>query len=278
MLFTVCLCGQLLAEPVNLDTFYGSLKDGLSVEDLQSLGSLSEDQKSLASFAIKHYNGAESARYIACCSNLKNSGTALEMWSTDNEGKYPQTLEPLTPSYLLVALSCPTTDSLVYQYELKDGVYYLQCPGDHSDSGVEVAPSYNGEVGLVANAPAENSWRLHSYRVEPRVDQYSTSDRVRETWRSGEDTRYARTQIESEESGIGRVCAINDDAIGLVWGPKILNLMDAYYRKNSLVDELTLMNEYRKLSPAAFGLLLHSYLTDQKWADSRERLKAALAE
>ena len=38
--------------------------------------------------------------YTRCQSNLKNLGTALEMYSTDNEGLYPESLSQLTPRYL----------------------------------------------------------------------------------------------------------------------------------------------------------------------------------
>ena len=37
---------------------------------------------------------------IACKSNLKNIATALEMYSTDHEGEFPDSLEELTPNYL----------------------------------------------------------------------------------------------------------------------------------------------------------------------------------
>lgn len=41
-----------------------------------------------------------------CKSNLKNLSTALEMYSTDHGGAYPQSLEELTPQYLETVPRC----------------------------------------------------------------------------------------------------------------------------------------------------------------------------
>lgn len=37
---------------------------------------------------------------VACHANLKNLGTALEMYATDFSGQYPMTLQQLAPEYL----------------------------------------------------------------------------------------------------------------------------------------------------------------------------------
>ncbi|MGE0490078.1 MAG: hypothetical protein AB7S38_12800 [Vulcanimicrobiota bacterium] len=37
---------------------------------------------------------------VVCRSNLKNIGTALELWATDHEGERPASLQELTPNYL----------------------------------------------------------------------------------------------------------------------------------------------------------------------------------
>ena len=65
--------------------------------------------------------------HFACESNLKNIATALEMYATDNEGKYPPSLR------LLV-------ENSDYQYIKKIPV----CPSSHSSYGYEVSQdSYN---------------------------------------------------------------------------------------------------------------------------------------
>ncbi len=38
--------------------------------------------------------------YTKCQSNMKNIGTALELYASDNEGKYPPALQNLIPGYL----------------------------------------------------------------------------------------------------------------------------------------------------------------------------------
>lgn len=50
----------------------------------------------------------------ACKSNLKNIGTALEMYSTDWGGKYPATLEVLSPNYLKIIPECPRAGKDTY--------------------------------------------------------------------------------------------------------------------------------------------------------------------
>jgi hypothetical protein len=49
------------------------------------------------------------SRYMACRSNLKNLGVALEMYSVDRGGKYPTTLGQLTPNYLKTVPRCPSS-------------------------------------------------------------------------------------------------------------------------------------------------------------------------
>lgn len=97
----------------------------------------------------------------ACKSNLKNLGTAMEMYSTDWSGKYPEDLAMLTPNYLKTIPDCPAAGSATYT--LQTGVeapkntggfidyYILQCEGNfHSAVGVPPNfPQYNGIEGLL---------------------------------------------------------------------------------------------------------------------------------
>jgi len=51
----------------------------------------------------------------ACKSNCKNLATALEMYSTDNKGLYPITLDPLiTGNYLRLIPTCPAAGRDTY--------------------------------------------------------------------------------------------------------------------------------------------------------------------
>ncbi len=98
---------------------------------------------------------AFSDKYSECCSNLKNIGTALEMYSTDYAGKYPAKLQQLVPNYLRLIPTCPAagkdTYSASYQVS-KDGKNYsFYCKGHYhkSEGAPENDPSYNSQTGLV---------------------------------------------------------------------------------------------------------------------------------
>lgn len=72
-----------------------------------------------------------------CKSNLKNFGTAMEMYSTDWSGKYPTKLAMLTPNYLKTIPECPVTGTASYRLVTGPGVGYnkgeLQSDGTRSD-------------------------------------------------------------------------------------------------------------------------------------------------
>lgn len=53
-------------------------------------------------------------RLTACKSNLKNIGTALEMYASDNGGRYPTTSRLLTPNYLKTIPTCSSVGSQTY--------------------------------------------------------------------------------------------------------------------------------------------------------------------
>ena len=90
----------------------------------------------------------------ACMSNMRNIGTALEMYSTDNEGHYPASLTQLTPDYLRIIPTCPAAEKQTYvdsyQVSQNPDAYSFYCKGDnHSIVGVpENYPSYNSTEGL----------------------------------------------------------------------------------------------------------------------------------
>ncbi len=95
-------------------------------------------------------------QYTQCQSNLKNLGTALEMYSTDNSGHYPDSLGKLTPDYLRVIPTCASagkdTYSETYHSTLNPDSYNFYCSG-HNHGGVGVSPNYpqyNSTSGLVA--------------------------------------------------------------------------------------------------------------------------------
>ncbi len=106
--------------------------------------------------------------HTRCHSNLKNIGTALEMYSCDNDGRYPQKLKQLVPKYITEIPRCARVkeDSFAaryykrvyglsagdYVYSTSDGRnrYKIYCSGNnHKDVGVgENYPQYSSDMGL----------------------------------------------------------------------------------------------------------------------------------
>jgi hypothetical protein len=116
-------------------------------------------------------------KITACKSNLKNIGTALEMYSTDYSGRYPNSLDVLTPNYLKSIPECPKVAQAGWWSRKRKGFYrvifgpgapmnslngrqlsdyyYVECFGEnHSEIGVTGNyPAYNGIQGLIERAP-----------------------------------------------------------------------------------------------------------------------------
>lgn len=101
---------------------------------------------------IRYHCGGPST---ACKSNLKNTATALEMYSTDNQGLYPRSLGQLTPNYLKIIPNCPTAQRDTYSesYRVATGpdAFTLYCSGfNHSAANTPVNyPQYSSFEGLI---------------------------------------------------------------------------------------------------------------------------------
>lgn len=92
----------------------------------------------------------------ACKSNLKNLGTALEMYSTDNGGRYPRSLHAVTPNYLRRVPSCPSVGRDTYSTaytasSLHGDEYTMVCEGwNHRGIGYSANyPQYTSRQGLM---------------------------------------------------------------------------------------------------------------------------------
>lgn len=101
----------------------------------------------------------QGGQFTQCQSNCKNIGTALEMYSTDNAGHYPDSLDKLTPDYLKMIPTCAgageDTYSKSYTSYYKPDNYTLDkytfyCSGhNHKDVGAGPNyPQYNSTSGL----------------------------------------------------------------------------------------------------------------------------------
>ena len=91
-----------------------------------------------------------------CPGSLKNIATALEMYSTDNEGHYPRSLAQLTPKYLKMIPTCPSATSDTYNasWETARGpdAYTIFCNGNfHRATGIlhPNYPQYSSFTGLI---------------------------------------------------------------------------------------------------------------------------------
>ena len=102
----------------------------------------------------------------ACKFNLKDLGTASEMYSTDSSGLYPTEISFLTPKYLKTIPHCPSAGKDTYSSDYRTNTkellaqaakdktevdtsqaqYHIQCSGEHHRS-----------AGLEANYPACDS-------------------------------------------------------------------------------------------------------------------------
>lgn len=129
-------------------------------------------------FQPRMVRSPDQGQLTACRSNLKNIATALEMYATDYEGKYPSSLTLLTPNYLRSLPTCPAArvDTYSPTYKLisipiatpSPGVaatpqvssttslpkltYHVACRGEnHEKAGVTTPdrPAYNGIQGLI---------------------------------------------------------------------------------------------------------------------------------
>lgn len=89
---------------------------------------------------------------VDCKSNLKNLGTALEMYSTDFGGRFPTTLRPLVPQYLRAIPECPAarkdTYHVSYRRSANPDAYTFFCSGHHHPALKPDKPGYNSHTGL----------------------------------------------------------------------------------------------------------------------------------
>lgn len=90
----------------------------------------------------------------ACTSNLRNIGTAVEMYNVDASGRYPPSLDVLTPSYLKTVPSCPTagvdTYSGSYTFTVLPDAFEVFCQGSFHSGFTDVNyPRFTAAQGLI---------------------------------------------------------------------------------------------------------------------------------
>ncbi|MBM3463764.1 MAG: prepilin-type N-terminal cleavage/methylation domain-containing protein [Armatimonadetes bacterium] len=112
----------------------------------------------LAAILVPNFIRARAQGQVtACKSNLKNIGTALEMYSTDSSGRFPSQLTSLTTggNYLKSIPTCPSVGSDTYTggfaSHSNPDAYTVVCNGtNHAGVGLAAGyPQYTSIQGLV---------------------------------------------------------------------------------------------------------------------------------
>lgn len=109
----------------------------------------------IAAIAVPNFARARGqGQATACKSNLKNIGTALEMYSTDSSGRYPTELSQLAPNYLKAIPTCAAAGSDTYSSGFASAsspdAYTVVCTGQHH-GGIGYSaeyPQYTSVEGL----------------------------------------------------------------------------------------------------------------------------------
>lgn len=116
--------------------------------------------------AFEMDSGKYGGAYMRCCSNLQNVGIALEMYSTDFEGRFPRHLAALTPNYLKSVPTCPSAQHDTYSSGFASArtvgangksldVYTVVCAGGYHESATQWPanyPQYSSTAGLIGPA------------------------------------------------------------------------------------------------------------------------------
>ena len=124
----------------------------------------------LAAILVPNFVRARAQGHLtACKSNLKNIGTALEMYSTDHAGRYPLTATGLQQAlttgnnggYLKTIPTCPAAGSITYTYTSTSTpeIYTVYCNGsNHTVLDVSANyPQFNSLQGLIENQNTSTS-------------------------------------------------------------------------------------------------------------------------
>lgn len=119
----------------------------------------------LVALLLPNFVRARAQPGVSCKGNLKNIGTALEMYASDWGGNYPDGLWRLTPNYLRSIPACPDAGYVTYRADFGpdaklnpdryEDYYYVECCGENHKS-VSVTgnyPAYNGIQGLIERMP-----------------------------------------------------------------------------------------------------------------------------
>ena len=108
----------------------------------------------LAAILVPNFIQARAqSQWTACISNLKNMGTALEMYSTDSVGHYPAAIATLVPTWIANIPTCPANaTAYVYAVTQTPDAFTVNCDGTgHTRiSGLTAGhPLYSSQNGSI---------------------------------------------------------------------------------------------------------------------------------
>ena len=120
----------------------------------------------LAAILVPNFVKARAqGQLTACKSNLKNIGTAEEMFAADHNGRYTGTLRYLqdgSQNYMRVIPTCPLVPASDYTYAAikNPDFYYVECTtGNHMQAGTAAVkyPQFDSSIGLICPLKDEDS-------------------------------------------------------------------------------------------------------------------------
>ena len=114
----------------------------------------------LLAILLPNFKTHKQGSLTACKSNCRNLATALEMYATDNGGRYPVTFDKLVEgNYMKLIPTCPAAGRVTYdtnyQYSTRPDTFSFTCAGNNhaqAYSGFSTSsnnfPRYHSEQGL----------------------------------------------------------------------------------------------------------------------------------
>ena len=109
----------------------------------------------LAAILVPNFLRARArSELTVCTSNLKNIASGIEMYSTDNSGRYPSSLSLVAPRYIKKIPFCPVAGSDSYSTSFTSSTapdtYEIYCDGTfHLGFAPADYPRYDPTRGLV---------------------------------------------------------------------------------------------------------------------------------
>lgn len=135
----------------------------------------------LASILVPNFMRTRARGHLTSCkSNLKNIGTALDMYASDWEGHYPESLLALSPNYLQTIPPCTGAgkDSYSPSYEVRKdlGYHEFSCRLHSESKGLDECQLEVQAVEAQVNSQ-ENAHRLSAEELKEAKAECSEGGR-----------------------------------------------------------------------------------------------------